>query len=423
MSIRQLLLWAGLLLPLAAAAQTPAPRDISLNQALQAAQDNVEVRLARRSLAGAQADVSSADRAPFPVLSASISEIDLQNGNGRGNVLQDRSYDKSVGLDWTWERGNKRELRTLSAQRAADAAQADLDETGLQQRLAALGGFYDLLSAQERLGEIAQLERNAAELARVAARRLQAGDLSAQETARTEIEAERARAELRQAELERQRAALLLWQQTALTPEPAQLRARADWPPLPAAPAPADLGALVEARADVRAALARVQAAQAALDNSSAQKKSDITWGLSYNHYPGTSNALLALRMQMPLQWGYAYQGEIGRAVAQLAQAEDTLEKIRRQALLELQRLQHELQAAGQRATAYDNDILPRARRVAEGAELAYRKGALPLTDLLDARRTLRATALEALAARNDHAKALGAWQLRSGQAVAAATP
>lgn len=187
MSIRQLLLWGGLLLPLAAAAQTPAPRDISLNQALQAAQDNLEVRLARRNLAGAQADVSSADRAPFPVLSASISEIDLQNGNGRGNVLQDRSYDKSVGLDWTWERGNKRELRTLSAQRAADAAQADLDETGLQQRLAALGGFYDLLSAQERLGEITQLERNAAELARVAARRLQAGDLSAQETARTEI--------------------------------------------------------------------------------------------------------------------------------------------------------------------------------------------------------------------------------------------
>jgi cobalt-zinc-cadmium efflux system outer membrane protein len=423
MSIRQLLLWAGLVLPAALLAQTPpALVEVTLQQALQAAQDNLDVVLARRVLASAQADVASADRAPFPVFSASISEIDLQNGNGSGRPWQDKTYDKSVGLDWTWERGNKRELRTLTAQRSADAVRAEVDEIGTQQRLAALAYFYDLLAAQERLNEITQLERNAAELARIAARRLQAGDLSAQETARTEIEAERARADLRQAELERQRAALMLWQLTALAPTPTQLRAQSAWPALQSEAALAvNLDTQIEARADVRAAQARVQATQAALDSSSAQKKSDITWGVSYNHYPGTSNALLALRMQMPLQWGYGYQGEIGRASAQLAQAQDALEKTRRLAQLELQRLQHELQAAGQRASSFEADILPRARRVAEGAELAYRKGALSLTDLLDARRTLRSTALEALAARSEHAKALGAWQLRTGQAVVTA--
>ncbi|MBI2746872.1 MAG: TolC family protein [Burkholderiales bacterium] len=426
MSIRQLLLLGSLLLPVALQAQTPAaaPLPVSLQQALQAAQDNLDVALARRTLAGAQADIASADRSPFPVLSASVNQIDLQNGNGSGNAWTEQRYDKSVGLDWTWERGNKRELRTLTAQRAADASRAELDETGMQQRLAALSGFYDLLAAQERVAEVTQIERNAAELARIAARRLQAGDLSAQETARTEIEAQRASADLRLAELEQQRAALVLWQLTALAPAPEQLQARADWPALPAAPAAAAvLEDLVEARADVRAALARVQAAQAALDGSSAQKKSDITWGVSYNHYPGTSTALMALRMQMPLQWGYGYEGEIGRASAQLALAESALEKTRRLARLELQRLQHELQSAAVRASAYDTEILPRARRVAEGAELAYRKGALSLTDLLDARRTLRATVLDAVAARSEHAKALGAWQLRSGLPVAAASP
>jgi cobalt-zinc-cadmium efflux system outer membrane protein len=60
---------------------------------------------------------------------------------------------------------------------------------------------------------------------------------------------------------------------------------------------------------------------------------------------------------------------------------------------------------------------------VAEGAELAYRRGALSLTDLLDARRTLRVTALDAVAARKEHAQALGAWQLRTGPTVTAATP
>ena len=156
---------------------------------------------------------------------------------------------------------------------------------------------------------------------------------------------------------------------------------------------------------------------------SAALKKSDITWGVSYNHYPGTSTALMELRMQMPLQWGYAYQGEIGRASAQLGQAQDALERTRRQARQEFERLQHEVLSTAERATVFDAEILPRARRVAEGAELAYRKGALSLTDLLDARRTLRVTALDAVAARKEHAQALGAWQLRTGQAVAAATP
>ena len=425
MNSRLFLLWTGLVLPLALHAQTPPPPalTITLQQALQAAQDNLDVAMARRALAGAQADVASADRAPLPVLSTSVSQIDLKNGNGSGRLLQDRTYDKSVGLDWTWERGNKRELRTQGAQRAADAARADLDETGLQQRIAALTAFYELLAAQERVTEVAQIDSNATELANIAARRLRAGDLSAQDTARTEIEAQRTRAELRQAELERQRAALQLWQLTALAATPQQLQARADWPALSAASVTAVAEALIEDRADVRAARARVDAAQAALDGSSALKKSDITWGVSYNHYPGTSPALMELRMSMPLQWGYAYQGEMGRASAQLGQAQDLLEKTRRQARQEFERLQHEVRSSAERVTAFETEILPRARRVAEGAELAYRRGALSLTDLLDARRTLRITTLEAVAARSDYAQVLGSWQLRSGQTPSAAAP
>ena len=73
-----------------------------------------------------------------------------------------------------------------------------------------------------------------------------------------------------------------------------------------------------------------------------------------------------------------------------------------------------------QRARTYDQDILPRARKVAAAAELAYSKGALSLTDLLDARRTLRATLLDALAASTDHARAAGAWQLRTQPEVSA---
>jgi cobalt-zinc-cadmium efflux system outer membrane protein len=386
---------------------------LTKQQALEAASANLDVARARSALAGAQADTVSANRSPFPTLSASMGQLDMQNGIGGGNFLTEKTVDKSVGIDWTWERGNKRALRTQAARQNAQAAQWDLNETRTQQVLAALQSFYDLLAYQERLGHLRAIVRSASELSTSAAARVKAGDLSTQEALRTEIEHQRAQSDLLGAELDRQRAALALWQVTGL-PNPAeQLQAQADWPLSTDVHFSVELQKLVEARPDVQADAARVLAAQAALDNAQAQKVSDITWGSSYDHYPGTSTALISLRMQMPLQWGYQYQGEIARAIAQLEQARETLERTRRQALSELQRLQQETLNSASRAKAYVDNILPRAQKVAEGAELAYVKGATSLTDVLDARRTLRATLLETLAARTDHAKALGLWQLR----------
>ena len=116
----------------------------------------------------------------------------------------------------------------------------------------------------------------------------------------------------------------------------------------------------------------------------------------------------------MPLQWNYAFEGELGRALAQVDVARDSLEKARLVARMEIRRLEAEAQVSSARVRSYENEILPRARRVASMADLAYGKGALPLTDLIEARRTLRATLLEALAARVEHAKALGVRQLRA---------
>jgi cobalt-zinc-cadmium efflux system outer membrane protein len=122
----------------------------------------------------------------------------------------------------------------------------------------------------------------------------------------------------------------------------------------------------------------------------------------------------MELRMQLPLQWGYRFEGEIGRATALQGQSQDLLERARLGARSELQGLLQAWEVAGDRLLTYERDILPRAVRVAQQAEIAYTQGALTLTDLLDARRTLRATLLDAIAARADFAKAQGTWQLRT---------
>jgi len=395
------------------------PQTLELPQVLQAARQNPDAQAAQRAAQAALADVRAANRAPAPVLSTGVSSIDLQRGTGAGSFWHDKTIDKSLGLDWTWERGNKREWRTEAAERAARAARADGQDTRVVQQIGALGAFYDLLAAQERLQILQDLAESAGALARSATLRLKAGDLSAQEASRIAIESERAQTELESARLTRQLAmqALAGWMGQAVPVSGWQ--AQGPWPQWQVEPAAADIDALVEQRPDVVAARERLAAAQAALQAAQALTQADPTLGATFDHYPDgqQTHRWLALRISVPLNGFSRFEGEIGRAQAQKDQASDLLAKARIQALAELQGLLQSWQGHRARLQAYATRILPQAQQVAMQAELAYNKGALSLTDLLDARRTLRSTQLEATVVQNDHAHALGAWQLRSAAA------
>ena len=62
------------------------------------------------------------------------------------------------------------------------------------------------------------------------------------------------------------------------------------------------------------------------------------------------------------------------------------------------------------RVQRFDEQTLDQAQKVADAAEFAYKNGAIDVTDLLDARRILRATQLDAVLSHADFAKALAAW-------------
>ena len=399
--------------PPAEAAQGSA---LQLDEVLQAARQNPDVLAAQRALDAARADVLSANRAPAPVLSAGVSSIDLRNGTGAGSFWTQKRLDKSLGMDWTWERGNKRGLRTEAAERAERAAQADSQDMAVLQQIGALGAFYDLLAAQERLQALQALAESARTLAKTADLRLKAGDVSAQDASRTRIEAERTEADLQSARLAHLQAMQVLASWTGRHVPAGGWRAESNWPQASAPASTADIDTLVEQRPDVVAARERLAAAEAALQGAQALNRTDPTLGATFDHYPdGTqTNRWLALRISIPINGFSRFEGEIRRALAQKDLAQDLLDKARIQARAELLSLQQAWQSQTERRQAYEARILPQAQQVATQAELAYSKGGLSLTDLLDARRTLRATQLEASGVRNDHAHALGAWQLRT---------
>ena len=389
------------------------PPPLGLAELLRAAGSNFDVAVARSGLEAARADILAADHAPLPQLTLKSSQMDLQHGLGPGNLFADKRIDKSIGVDWTWERGNKRALRTAAAQAAAQAAASDLQDVRRRQLMQAFGAGVDLVAAQQRVDEVAELQRSADQLLAAMRTRHRVGDISAQDLARAEIETSRAAIDLANAAADRRRASLALARLIGRSQDDVRVDDTV-WPA--AAPRP-PLGegqreTLVAGRADVQAAQARILAARATLDGMLAARRSDMTWGMSVDHFPGTSSRLVELRLQMPLQVGYGQQGEIGRATAQLQQAEDLAARARLTAEADLNQAWLELQASARTLDVHANELLPKARQVLAQAELAYQKGAMPLTDLIDARRSLRAAVLDALAARADHARADGNWRL-----------
>ncbi|MDP3083627.1 MAG: TolC family protein, partial [Rubrivivax sp.] len=170
--------------------------------------------------------------------------------------------------------------------------------------------------------------------------------------------------------------------------------------------------ASVEQRADVQAAQRRVQAAEQAAGLARAQRVRDIGLGVQVSRYPvSASNAsgngnTVSLSVTLPLFVRHAYDGEIARAEVDLGNAREALRRSLLAAQADLALARSRSQIAAARLKLAREQLAPAAEQLAAAAELAYRRGASPLLDLLDARRSLRAARIEGINAEADAAKA-----------------
>jgi cobalt-zinc-cadmium efflux system outer membrane protein len=386
---------------------------------------NHDLRLALAAVQAAQAAIQTADTAPNPLLTLQTININPSQGIGAG-PLRGKAVDSTVRIDQQIERGGKRALRIDNAQYLEQASRADLADVRRQLGLAVAQAYYDLLAAQEKrdiVRDTAGLFGSTLEAAR---RRRKAGDLAGADVARIEVDALRAVNDVDQAEAELQRAQQTLALALGAPQDARTLRASGPWPDLPApGEEEGDVAAALARRADVRAAEARVRAAAASLRLALALRTRDITVGLQAEHWPqsaantqGSGNSF-GIAVQIPLFVRNQFQGEIRNAQVAADSAAVTLEKVRAAAASELARSNGDARSAASRLRRFDSELLPASARSADAAEYAFRNGASGVMDVLDARRTRRATLLEATAARAEHAKALAARDAaRSGGAI-----
>jgi len=377
-------------------------RDLTLTQVEElVARNNRELLAARRALESADAQTLIAGARPNATFSVNSTSI-ASGVQGADTVFR---------IDQPFERGDKRTLRLDAASGLRLAAQRDSLDVLRQQLAVARAAYFDLKQAQERaqvLDETAALFGRTLEAAQT---RLKAGDLAAADVAKVEVDQGRAQNDARAARADLARAQLALAYLIGEEAAAAGLAAADDWP----APQRADAAVLaeaVEARPDVQAAKARVEAAERLRDLARAQRTRDVTLGAQYERFPGSNPVnSVGLGVSVPLFTGYDFSGDIRKAEVDRYAALDQLDRARAIALAELRRSASDLNSAAERVERFDSTLLAAAGRSSEAVEFAFRRGASSVLEVLDARRTLRAVRLEALTARTDHAKAYAAWR------------
>ena len=148
----------------------------------------------------------------------------------------------------------------------------------------------------------------------------------------------------------------------------------------------------LENRPDLLAAAAQEARARAALALARRQRVPDVALSAQYAQEGSGQNALqpptLTFGAQLPLPIFYRQSGEIARAEADLRAQRIQQEKLRAQALIDVQQASAAVEANRRLVQRLRTRLLGRARRVRDLVQVQYEKGAASLLELLDAQRT-----------------------------------
>ena len=282
-----------------------------------------ELDLARARLALARAGVITAGQSANPVLNLSA-ELDTAGVPG---AIPAGALPLTIGpvINLVVESFGKREYRTAQAQHLAEAAEWALSSAGWRLRGQVRTALLDLWAARRRMALSGQRLDLQEELVRLLEKRLAAGAANSLEVSRERIA--RARIALARGEFE-QSADKAEAQLAAAIGVP--LRAVADKKlgfdafehPRPAATA-AVLGELrrraLTGRADVQAALADYEAAQAGLQLAVANQYPNLALGPGYVYDSGLNRFSLSPAIELPIF--HQNQGQIAEALAKRQQA------------------------------------------------------------------------------------------------------
>jgi outer membrane protein, heavy metal efflux system len=367
-------------------AQAPAAaqdtiRRSSLGEALQRLESHsLELRLAREEAAAAEARITAAGVLPNPGLSATREQLSGHPGVYHETVFQ-------VGQ--TFPIGGQRGFRREAARQTTEAARARLGSIRLRLAFEVHRAYLRAAAAEADLAALAETTEVFRRVEESGRSRLAEGDISRFAQSRLQIERARyetllARARLALTEASRELTLLVAPDSAGagMLILPSELLGD-----LAAVATVTDVEtALLAAagRADVRAAEAEVEAAQAALTLQRRLRIPDVTLSGGYKHQAdGYQGAVLGVSVPLPL-WD-RNRGGIAEAKANLVAARTRRELALRSAESEIRRAWETRRSLQERMQLIGEMLLPESAGLLETARLAYAEDEMSLVELLDA--------------------------------------
>jgi cobalt-zinc-cadmium efflux system outer membrane protein len=373
---------------------------------------NWDLLAAAAGIDAATAQKIVAHEFPNPSFAFSVSDINVDghpNSTPAGNGMWDRSYDTIFAFNQLFEIGGKRHRRQLSAQAGFEAAKAQFLDAKRTLDLAVAKAYFAAALADENARVLRQSAASLREEAKLAAVRLNAGEISEADRNQIEISAERFELDARTAEANAAQARVAL-EVLLGVPQPKSECILAD--NLEALLASATLPATNTTgfrRPDVLAAEAAWRKAEADLRLQKAYRVPDPTLQAQYEHNPPDFPNSVGFGVSFPLPLWNHNRGNILAASAAHEQARLAYEKARAQAVADIATALLAYDDAARRWQSYRDSIRPKSEQVRKTKAYAYQKGGASLLDML-------------VAERDDNDVRLAATQAASDTAVALAT-
>ena len=461
--VRRFILPVAMILPLAAAAQTPAPiqlsgagipRKLTLAQAEQLLlQRNLAVLAARYQVDALRAAKLIASFKPNPTLMLGGEQFILSSNFFRDlfhtntNTSAETTY--TVRLDKLIERGGKREIRTELADCQLNAGEAQMLDAARTQIYQLQLAFTNAALARDNLLLAEATKQEYDQTIRLTEAKVENGDLARVELYRAQVAALQYQQAVQQSRTSYQQATLDILNLLGARAEDVSLTrpvvddnkaqivnasfhtgdtgggaadpGRADslidapldiefnFDDRPISQTPAELRAIALAeRPDVIASRRQQAAATKTVALAMAQRTRDVLVGAFYQHI-GSDNTV-GVNVSFPLHVydrGYA---AISQAAAQQESAISLARAAELQAVTDVEKAYLAYQSARRILDIYSSSTIERAGRLKTIAALSYNEGATGLLELLDAERGYNQTISSYNQARADYQSAL--WQL-----------
>lgn len=379
--------------PPRAAAQNPTER-VTLEDAIRLAlQHNHALEAMRKTILQNQAQETTANLRPNPVLSWDAQFLPIFEPSKFNADYIDSQAQFDLGVGYLFERGKKRQHRLQAAKDVTAQTRWQVSDTERQLTFNVAQQFISALLAESTLEFAQQDLQSFQQTVDISEARRKAGDLSEGDLLKIKLQLLQFQTDVSSAKLAKIQAIAALRQLMGYESVPDQFDVAGDLEYQPVHSGLDELKAMaLRTRPDLQAAEQGVVSARSQEQLAVANGKRDLSAAFDYSHVASTSGGSVFFNIQLPIF--DRNQGEIARTRHVITQMEQLDAEAKQQALTDVVDAFHALRTNDEIIQLYRGGYVEEAKQSRDISEYAYRRGAASLLDYLDSERSYRANQL-----------------------------